>query len=67
MANENILTPTEKMTVSLRNVITEVWKSASAAFATKQEVGVDYATEAECRAIVTGYGQSGSSSSSSSE
>ena len=55
------------MTVSLRNVITEVWKSASAAFATKQEVGVDYATEAECRAIVTGYGQSDSSSRSSSE
>jgi len=30
---------------------------AMAKFATKQEIGADFATQAECRAIVTNYGQ----------
>lgn len=30
---------------------------AMAKFATKSETGTDFATEAECRSIVTNYGQ----------
>lgn len=33
---------------------------AMAKFATKSEVGTDFASQAECRAIVTDYGQSNS-------
>lgn len=59
MANDNNTpqTPKEKLVLSLLNVLTELWKETSAAFATKQETGADFATQAECRAIVTNYGQ----------
>lgn len=59
MANEKNIpqTPKEKLTLSLLHVLTEFWTETSAAFATKQETGADFATQAECRAIVTNYGQ----------
>lgn len=54
MANDNNTpqTPKEKLALSLLRVLTELWAESSAAFATKQETGADFASISTCGAAV---------------
>ena len=45
-------TLTDRMTESLRNVVTELYREVSARFATKQEADIIYASVDTCESIV---------------